>query len=42
LAILKRFEFSSQLQRMSVIVRNLKDNSLKAFVKGSPEKIKEL
>ncbi|CAD8171278.1 unnamed protein product [Paramecium pentaurelia] len=38
--ILKRFEFSSTLQRMSVIIE--KDGELKAYVKGSPEKLREL
>lgn len=38
--ILKRFEFSSSLQRMSVIVRE--NETLTAYVKGSPEKIREL
>lgn len=44
IGILRRFEFESGLQRMSVIVRNYLDeqNPYHYFVKGSPEKIKEL
>ncbi|EAR98784.2 E1-E2 ATPase family protein (macronuclear) [Tetrahymena thermophila SB210] len=44
LGIVKRFEFSSKLQRMSTIVKNLDFDSdfYKLFVKGSPEKIFEL
>ena len=42
LALVRRFDFSSKLQRMSVIVRNFFDFSFKAYVKGSPEKIREL
>lgn len=42
LALIRRFDFSSKLQRMSVIVRSFLDNSFKAFVKGSPERIREL
>lgn len=41
LAVLKKFQFSSKLQRMSVIVKNLNDGILKAFFKGSPEKLRE-
>jgi cation-transporting P-type ATPase 13A2 len=37
--ILKRFEFSSEFQRMSTLVKN--DKNLFIFTKGSPEKIKE-
>ena len=45
--IVRRFEFSSKLQRMSVICRNSFDNQhgtamYKAFVKGSPELIRSL
>ena len=42
LAVLKRFEFSSALQRMSVISLNHDDNTLTSFVKGSPEMIESL
>lgn len=38
--ILKRFEFSSKLQRMSVLVR--KEGKYYGYVKGSPEKIRSL
>ena len=45
--IVRRFEFSSKLQRMSVICRNSFDQMhgtamYKAFVKGSPELIRSL
>ena len=42
IAIVKRFDFSSKLQRMTVITKNLNENFFKVFCKGSPEKIKEL
>ena len=42
LAVLKRFEFSSALQRMSVVTRYCSDNSQVSFVKGSPEIIHTL
>jgi cation-transporting P-type ATPase 13A2 len=42
LALIRRFDFSSKLQRMSVIVKNFLDNGLRAYVKGSPERIKDL
>ena len=42
LGILRRFDFSSKLQRMSVIVKDVNDKEYKIFCKGSPEKIKEL
>ncbi|CAD8214246.1 unnamed protein product [Paramecium octaurelia] len=38
--ILKRFDFSSTLQRMSVIVS--RNDKLRVHVKGSPEKLREL
>ena len=41
-ALIRRFDFSSSLQRMSVICKNHLDHTYKAFVKGSPEKIGEL
>jgi cation-transporting ATPase 13A2 len=41
LHIVKRYEFESKLQCMSVVVRQ-SDKTFKAFVKGSPEKIYEL
>jgi len=40
--LIRRFDFSSKLQRMSVIVKNFIDNSFRVYVKGSPERIKEL
>lgn len=40
--IVKRFEFSSELQRMSVIARNNLDNRYVCFIKGSPEMIHDL
>ena len=42
LGIIRRFDFSSKLQRMSVIVKNSNEDYYKLFCKGSPEKIKEL
>lgn len=38
--LIRRFDFSSKLQRMSLIVRD--NNRFKTFVKGSPERIKEI
>ena len=42
IAIVKRFDFSSKLQRMTIIGKNLNENFFKAYCKGSPEKIREL
>jgi cation-transporting ATPase 13A2 len=42
IGIVKRFDFSSKLQRMSVLTKNVNESNFKAFCKGSPEKIKEL
>ena len=42
IAIAKRFDFSSKLQRMTVIGKNINEDFFKVFCKGSPEKIKEL
>ena len=42
IAVVKRFDFSSKLQRMTVIGKNINENFFKVFCKGSPEKIKEL
>ena len=39
--IIRRFDFSSKLQRMSVITSSIESN-LTAIVKGSPERIREL
>ena len=41
-SILRRFDFESKLQRMSVIVHNHEDNSIRVHLKGSPEKVQEL
>ena len=41
-SIIRRFEFSSALQRMSVLCKNEIDNRFRAFVKGSPEMISTL
>lgn len=38
-ALIRRFDFTSTLMRMSVICRNAIDNRYRVFVKGSPEKI---
>jgi cation-transporting ATPase 13A3/4/5 len=44
ISIIRRFDFDSKLQRMSVISRNYVDTQIPYhyFIKGSPEKIKEL
>lgn len=42
IGIVRRFDFSSKLQRMSAIGKNINEKYFKAFCKGSPEKIKEL
>jgi cation-transporting ATPase 13A3/4/5 len=42
LGIVKRFEFSSALQRMSVLTLNHSNFEMTAFVKGSPEMIHSL
>jgi cation-transporting P-type ATPase 13A2 len=42
IGIVRRFEFSSKLQRMSVIAKNVNEEHFKIFCKGSPEKIKDL
>ena len=42
LGIIRRFDFSSKLQRMSSISKNLIDSNFICYCKGSPEKIKEL
>lgn len=42
LSIVKRFDFDSKLARMSVIVKNKKDNSWRSFTKGAPENIRRL
>lgn len=42
LEYLNQFEFGSQSQLMSVIVRNTFDNTVRLYTKGAPEKIKLL
>lgn len=42
LAITKRFDFTAKLARMSVITKNCLDGNFRCFVKGSPERLKEL
>ncbi|CDW88269.1 atpase type 13a2 isoform 3 [Stylonychia lemnae] len=42
LSLTRRFEFESKLQRMSVLARNHLNNQNYLFLKGSPEKVKEL
>jgi magnesium-transporting ATPase (P-type) len=42
LGVLRQFDFSSELQRMSVIVKNLQTGDLAAYVKGSPEILKQM
>ena len=41
IGIIRRFEFSSKLQRMSVVVRNLQEPGFRIHIKGAPEKIRE-
>lgn len=40
--IIRRFEFSSKLQRMSVVVKHIDEAGFRIHIKGSPEKIREL
>jgi len=42
IAVVKRFNLESNLQRMTVITKNQNENYFKAFCKGSPETIKNL
>ena len=42
IGIIRQFQFSSSLQRMSVIVRVLGARNFTAFCKGSPEMIASL
>ena len=42
LDLIKRFDFVSKLQRMSVLVKNSKEDYFKVYCKGSAEKIREL
>ena len=42
IGILRQFTFSSSLQRMSVIVKNLSKSNFELYAKGSPEMISTL
>ena len=42
LGIVRRFDFTSKLMRMSTLVKNVNEPYYKVFCKGSPEKIKDL
>ena len=42
IGIVRRFDFVSKLQRMTVICKNMNENYFKVFCKGSPEKVKKL
>jgi cation-transporting ATPase 13A3/4/5 len=42
IGIVKRFDFSSKLQRMTTISKNINEDFFKAYCKGSPEKVKDL
>jgi len=42
IGIVRRFEFLSKLQRMSVIVKTLDESEFRMHIKGSPEKVREL
>ncbi len=42
IGIIRRFDFTSKLMRMSTLVKNVNEPYFKGFCKGSPEKIKEL
>ena len=42
LEVYKRFDFVSNLQRMSVIAKDTNEDYFKIFCKGSPEKLKKL
>ena len=42
LGVLKTFEFSSSLRRLSVVVKDLGNDTTYAFSKGSPEGIREI
>lgn len=41
-AIIRRFEFLSKLQRMSAVVKDMNEAEFKLHLKGSPEKVREL
>lgn len=40
--IIQRFDFAAKLQRMGVIVKDSAESKQRVYVKGSPEKIKEI
>lgn len=42
IGIIRRFEFASKLQRMSVILKDMQGTEFKMHMKGSPEKVREL
>lgn len=42
IALLRRFDFTSTLMRSSCIVMNEIDGSFRGYIKGAPERIKEL
>jgi len=42
LGVLRKYDFSSNLQRMSVIIKNRSEEYFKIYTKGSPEKIRDL
>lgn len=42
LKLIKRFDFCSNYQSNSVIIRNELDNSIRFHIKGAPEKIKDI
>ena len=42
IGIIRRFDFSSKLQRMSTLVKNIFEPNIVCYCKGSPEKIREL
>jgi len=42
ISLLRRFDFTSTLMRSSCIVMNETDGSFRGFVKGAPERIRDL
>ena len=42
IALIRRFDYVSKLQRMSVVVKNTNEDFYKVYCKGSPEKIREM
>ena len=41
IGVVRKFEFTNKLQRMSVLVRDVNDDFFKVFSKGSPEQIRD-